>query len=234
VRRSASNPAVLTQKRPQNDSSCYVPGIVAQNQRLCLSVREVAARFLGFNSSMERSMARRNRTINLPAPYLRRVLARSIAHRRPRAYPFCLPFLRDDFELSFDRPITIIAGVKRTGKSTLLEGIAGARGYDEAGAARVTAGRSFRATEVMGGELSEAFAGRAGFRKLPRAGSSGQRVSFRSRDTLTSQQSIRGLPLALLTAKAFLRFFEERCQKQASSSSMNRKPRCRPRARWNF
>ena len=40
-----------------------------------------------------------------------------IANRE--AYPFCLPLLRDDFELSFDKAITIIVGENGTGKSTL-------------------------------------------------------------------------------------------------------------------
>jgi predicted ATPase len=61
-------------------------------------------------------------------------LARSVTHRRA-AYPFCLPFLRDDFELSFDRSMTIIVGENGTGKSTLLEGIAVLAGYDEPAAA---------------------------------------------------------------------------------------------------
>ena len=67
--------------------------------------------------------SRRNRTINLPAPYLRRVWLDPSRIDDREAYPFCLPFLRDDFELSFDRPITIIVGENGTGKSTLLEGI---------------------------------------------------------------------------------------------------------------
>jgi predicted ATPase len=54
--------------------------------------------------------SKRKQTINMPAPYLRRIWldADRIADRA--AYPFCLPFLSDDFELNFDRPITIIVG----------------------------------------------------------------------------------------------------------------------------
>ena len=77
--------------------------------------------------------SRRNRTINLPAPYLKRLWLDPSRIADRKAYPFCLPFLRDDFELSFDRPITIIVGENGTGKSTLLEGIAVLAGYDEAG-----------------------------------------------------------------------------------------------------
>jgi predicted ATPase len=68
--------------------------------------------------------SRRNRTINMPAPYLRQVWLETERIVDRAAYPFCLPFLKNEFELSFDRPITIIAGENGTGKSTLLEGIA--------------------------------------------------------------------------------------------------------------
>jgi predicted ATPase len=99
--------------------------------------------------------SRRNRTIDLPAPYLKRLWLDSSRVPDRAAYPFCLPFLRDDFELSFDRPITIIAGENGTGKSTLLEGIAVLAGYDEAGG-----GKGYMpvdhsdALEKMGGRLS--------------------------------------------------------------------------------
>ena len=78
-------------------------------------------------------MARRNKPINLPAPYLKRIWLEPSRVTDRAAYPFCLPLLRDDFELSFDKAITIIVGENGTGKSTLLEGIAVLAGYDEAG-----------------------------------------------------------------------------------------------------
>ncbi len=53
-------------------------------------------------------MGRRgNRTINLPAPYLRRVWLDPSQAGDRKAYPLCLPIFADDFELSFDSPITI-------------------------------------------------------------------------------------------------------------------------------
>ena len=75
-------------------------------------------------------MSSGKRTIRLPAPYLRRLWLDPDRVADRKAYPFCLPFLRDDFELSFDRCITIIVGENGTGKSTLLEGIAVLAGYD--------------------------------------------------------------------------------------------------------
>src|SRR5215472_10316558 len=101
--------------------------------------------------------SRRSRTINMPAPYLKRIWLDPSRIADRDAYPFCLPLLRDDFELSFDRAITIIAGENGTGKSTLLEGIAALAGYDGAGG-----GKGYRpvdhsgALEKMGGELSTA------------------------------------------------------------------------------
>src|SRR3979490_3625238 len=105
--------------------------------------------------------SKRNRTIDMPAPYLRRIWLEPSRIEDRAAYPFCLAFLQDDFELSFDRSITIIVGENGTGKSTLLEGIAVLAGYDDAGG-----GKGYRpvdhspAAEVMGGELSEALRGR--------------------------------------------------------------------------
>jgi predicted ATPase len=77
--------------------------------------------------------SRRKRPINLPAPYLKRLWLEPSRIADRKDYPFCLPFLGDNFAVSFDRPITIIVGENGTGKSTLLEGIAVLAGYDEAG-----------------------------------------------------------------------------------------------------
>jgi len=106
--------------------------------------------------------SKRKRDINLPAPYLKRVWLEPSAIKDREAYPFCLPFLRDGFELNFDRPITIIVGENGTGKSTLLEGIAVMSGFDDAGGAKgYRAVDHSEALEVMGGKLSEAL--RAGW-----------------------------------------------------------------------
>src|SRR6186997_3487396 len=101
--------------------------------------------------------SRRNRPINLPAPYLKRIWLDPSKIADRGAYPFCLPLLRDDFELSFDRAITIIVGENGTGKSTLLEGIAVLSGFDEAGGGPGyrTVDRT-KAIEETGGELATA------------------------------------------------------------------------------
>jgi predicted ATPase len=162
--------------------------------------------------------SKRNRTINMPAPYLQRVWLDPSRIEDRKAYPFCLPFLRDDFELTLDQPITIIVGENGTGKSTLLEGIAVLAGYDEAGG-----GRGYRsvdhsnAVEAMGGQLSSAL--RASW--LPRItnGWFFRAESFFSvaRYLDEAARDAGFAPPDFLShshGEGFLRFFEERCQKQ--------------------
>jgi predicted ATPase len=163
--------------------------------------------------------SRRNRTVRLPAPYLRRVWIEPSRVTDRAAYPFCLPFLHDAFELSFDRSITIIVGENGTGKSTLLEGIAVLAGYDEAGG-----GKGYRpvdhsnAIEAMGGELSEAL--RASWLPKITNGWFFRAESFFSVARYLDEAA-RGTPgppppdfLSHSHGEGFLRFFEERCQKQ--------------------
>jgi predicted ATPase len=157
--------------------------------------------------------SRRKRDIRMPAPYLRRVWLDPSRVPDREAYPFCLPFLHDEFELSFDRPITIIAGENGAGKSTLLEGIAVLAGYDEAGG-----GKGYRpvdhsnASETMGGELSEAL--RAAW--LPKI-TKGWFFRAESFFSVARYLDAVGSPSDFLSyshGEGFLRFFEERCQKQ--------------------
>src|SRR6266700_1249648 len=117
--------------------------------------RDSAAECTG--GGWRRMSPKRNRNINLPAPYLKRIWLDASLVAEPQAYPFCLPFLQKGFELGFDRAITIVVGENGTGKSTLLEGIAVLAGYDEAGG-----GKGYMpvdhsgAIEVAGGTLSKA------------------------------------------------------------------------------
>ena len=158
--------------------------------------------------------SRRNRPINLPAPYLRRVWLEPSRIADRAAYPFCLPFLSDDFELNFDKAITIIVGENGTGKSTLLEGVAVLAGYDEAGG-----GKGYRpvdhssAMEVMGGQLSSAF--RASW--LPKV-TNGWFFRAESFFSVARYLDEAGSPYADFLShshgEGFMRFFEERCQRQ--------------------
>src|SRR5882757_3893962 len=158
--------------------------------------------------------SRRNRKIDMPAPYLKRVWLDSTKRGDPAAYPFCLPFLQSDFALDFDRAITIIAGENGTGKSTLLEGIAVLAGYDEAGG-----GKGYRpidhsnAIEAMGGSLSKAL--RASWLPKITNGWFFRAESFfsvaRYLDEVSSPYADF---LSHSHGEGFMRFFEERCQRQ--------------------
>ena len=160
---------------------------------------------------------RRNRLINLPAPYLKRIWLDASLVKEPQAYPFCLPFLRDEFSLSFDRAVTIIVGENGTGKSTLLEGIAALAGYDEAGG-----GKGYRpvdhsrAIEAMGGRLSQAL--RASWLPKITNGWFFRAESFFSVARYLEEAAAGvGSPPDFLShshGEGFLRFFEERCQRQ--------------------
>src|SRR5438874_4313938 len=162
--------------------------------------------------------SRRNRPINLPAPYLKRIWLDPSRVTDREAYPFCLPLLKDDFELSFDRSITIIVGENGTGKSTLLEGIAVLAGYDEAGGGKgyMPVDHS-NAIEVMGGRLAEAL--RASWLPKITNGWFFRAESFFSvaRYLDEAARDAAGAPPDFLShshGEGFLRFFEERCRKQ--------------------
>jgi predicted ATPase len=165
--------------------------------------------------------SRKKRDINMPAPYLRRLWLDQSRVPDPEAYPFCLPFLRDGFELSFDRAITVIVGENGTGKSTLLEGIAALAGYNGAGGGKgyMTVDHS-DALEVMGGVLSDAL--RAGWLPKITNGWFFRAESFfsvaRYLDEAAIESPMGGGPppdyLSHSHGEGFLRFFNERCQKQ--------------------
>jgi predicted ATPase len=167
--------------------------------------------------------SRRNRPINLPAPYLKRIWLEPSRITNREAYPFCLPLLRGDFELSFDRAITIIVGENGTGKSTLLEGIAALAGFDEAGGGRghMPVDHS-EAIEAMGGRLSTAL--RASWLPKITNGWFFRAESFfsvaRYLDKVNNELIPgvgRGIPPDFLShshGEGFLRFFKERCQRQ--------------------
>jgi predicted ATPase len=161
---------------------------------------------------------RRNRPTKLPAPYLKRIWLDPARVTDPAAYPFCLPFLQNGFELDFEHAITIIVGENGTGKSTLLEGIAALAGYDEAGG-----GKGYMpvdhssAIEVMGGSLSDAL--RAAWLPKITTGWFFRAETFFSVARYLDRSAVGAgnIPPDFLShshGEGFLRFFEERCQRQ--------------------
>jgi predicted ATPase len=164
--------------------------------------------------------SRKKRDINLPAPYLKRLWLDPARVPDREAYPFCLPFLHDEFSLTFDRAVTIIAGENGTGKSTLLEGIAQLAGYDGAGGGKgyMTVDHS-NAIEAMGGDLAEAL--RASWLPKITKGWFFRAESFfsvaRYLDDAARDDPFGGPPPDFLShshGEGFLRFFNERCQRQ--------------------
>jgi predicted ATPase len=162
--------------------------------------------------------SKRSRIVNLPAPYLKRVWLDASKVSDPKAYPYCLPFPRDGFELAFDRAVTIIVGENGAGKSTLLEGIAALAGYDEAGGAKgYRPVDHSQAIEAMGGRLSDAL--KASWLPKLTNGWFFRAESFFSvaRYLDTAAMDGGGAPPDFLShshGEGFLRFFEERCQRQ--------------------
>jgi predicted ATPase len=158
-------------------------------------------------------MTRKSRETRLPAPYLKRLWLDPSRIPDRSAYPYCLPFLQDDFELSFSHAITIIVGENGAGKSTLLEGIAALAGYDEAGG-----GKGYRpvdhstALEKMGGELSSAL--RAAWLPKVTKGWFFRAETFFSVARYLDAVGSAADFLSHSHGEGFLRFFEERCQRQ--------------------
>ncbi len=163
-------------------------------------------------------MGRRNREVQLPAPYLRRIWLDDNLVTDRSAYPFCLPLFRHGFEIEFTHPITILVGENGTGKSTVLEGIAALAGYDDAGG-----GKGYRpvdhsnAFERSGGDLAKAI--KASW--LPRVtqGWFFKAESFFSVARYLDQSALEAgaAPPDFLShshGEGFLRFFEERCERQ--------------------
>lgn len=162
---------------------------------------------------------RRARDIRLKAPYLKRVWLDPGRIEDKDAYPFSLPLFRGlDFELEFERPVTIIAGENGTGKSTLLEGVAAFAGYDDAGGGKgyMPVDHS-RAVEKQGGRLGAALRGSW----LPRI-SNGWFFRAESFYAVARYLDMAALDvgetppdfLSHSHGEGFLRFFEERCQRQ--------------------
>ena len=158
---------------------------------------------------------KRNRPIRLPAPYLKRVRLDPalVSDADADAYPFCLPFLRNGFDLSFDKAVTIVAGENGAGKSTLLEGIAALAGYDQAGGAKgFRTVNHAQSIEVSGTVLADAL--RASWLPKITTGWFFRAESFFSVARWLDAMGGDADYLAHSHGEGFLRFFEERCQRQ--------------------
>ncbi|WP_129792732.1 AAA family ATPase [Sphingosinicella sp. CPCC 101087] len=161
-------------------------------------------------------MARARRHTSLPPPYLKRIWLDPAVEADSSRYPFCLPLFKDpEFELRFERPVTIIVGENGTGKSTLLEGIAVMAGFPEAGGGQgYRTDSSQRAVAKDGGQLVPALRGSW----LPKIGHGWffRAESFFSVARYLDEAALDGgfAPPDYLShshGEGFLRFFGERC-----------------------
>lgn len=154
---------------------------------------------------------------SLPPPYLKRVWLDPDKVTDRVAYPFCLPFLTDDFEVTFSKAVTIIVGENGVGKSTLMEAIASVAGYDHSGG-----GKGYRpvdhtdAVEVAGDKLAPAL--RVSWLPKVTNGWFFRAESFFSvARYLDDAARDSGAPppdfLSHSHGEGFLRFFTERCSR---------------------
>jgi len=159
-------------------------------------------------------MAKKEWETRLPAPFLKRVWLEHEKVREREDYPFCLPIFRDGFDLTFNSPITIIVGENGTGKSTILEGIARMAGYDDAGG-----GQGYRpvdhsrAIEATGGQLGPWLRG-SWLPKVTRGWFFRAETFFSVARYLDEVGSRQADFLSHSHGEGFLRFFQERCQRQ--------------------
>lgn len=154
----------------------------------------------------------------LRAPFLKSVRFDPARAPDPRVYPFDLGWLKDDFELRFETPITILVGENGTGKSTLIEAIAALAGFDEAGGGPgyIPMDHS-KAVERGGGGLSAAL--KASWLPMVKTGWFFKAESFFSVARYLDQAALDANEpppdyLSHSHGEGFLRFFEERLPKR--------------------
>jgi predicted ATPase len=130
-------------------------------------------------------------------------------------YPLNQPWLnRGDFELEFEKPVTIIVGENGSGKSTLLEALATVVGFSEAGGGR---GHSpvdpSNASGRDGGMLGKAF--RASWLPKMSNGFFFRAETFFSLSRYLDDSGSRYADfLSHSHGEGFIRFFEERSEAQ--------------------
>lgn len=158
------------------------------------------------------------RHTTLSPPYLKRVWFDASVEHDPEDYPYCIPLFRSGaFELTFDNPITIIAGENGVGKSTLLEGIAVLAGFDESGGGPgYRAVDNSRASETGGGELARLLkaswlpkVSRGWFFRAESFFSVARYLDEAARDAGATAPDF----LSHSHGEGFIRFFEERCSR---------------------
>lgn len=164
-------------------------------------------------------MSRKRTGTSLPPPFLKRISLIADRMVGKTGYPFDLPWLADpEFEINFTAPVTIIVGENGTGKSTLIEAIAGLSGYDQAGGGKGYAPVDHtKAIDESGSALGDVM--RAAWLPKVTNGWFFKAESFFSvaRYLDDAAREGGGAPPDFLShshGEGFLRFFEERMSRQ--------------------
>lgn len=163
-------------------------------------------------------MAKRNRTTNLPPPFLKRVWLPEEywqSGRESDEYPFSLSLIRSGaLDLHFERSVTTLVGENGSGKSTILEAIAVMAGFDERGGAQGM--RAVGQSENSGsdaGTLGELL--RGAWLPQIRQGWFFRAETFHAVATyLDDSGSTHANFLSASHGEGFLQFFEERLERQ--------------------
>lgn len=159
-------------------------------------------------------MAKKDWETKLPAPFLKRVWLEPENIREREDYPFSIPFIKSGFDLDFETAVTIIVGENGSGKSTILEGIAALAGYDDAGGGKgyMPVDHS-NAREISGGKLGPHLRA-AWLPKVTRGWFFKAETFFSVARYLDAVGSNDADFLSHSHGEGFLRFFQERCQRQ--------------------
>jgi predicted ATPase len=163
-------------------------------------------------------MSRKQRPTTLPPPFLKRVWLpgeRAGDGLDWDAYPLSLPVMQiGGFDVTFEKPVTIIVGENGSGKSTLLEAIATMAGFsDSGGAAGMRAVEQSAASGEDGARLGELLKA-AWLPQIRRGWFFRAETFFSVARYLDEAGSPRAGYLRASHGEGFLSFFEERLSEQ--------------------
>ena len=163
-------------------------------------------------------MSRKARTTSLPPPFLKRVWLPKEAGGDDLdwdRYPLSLPIIQSGgFDVSFEKPVTIIVGENGSGKSTILEAIATMAGFSDAGGAQGM--RAVERSNVSGedGARLGALIKGAWLPQVRRGWFFRAETFFSVARYLDESGSRRADYLSASHGEGFLSFFEERLREQ--------------------
>jgi len=97
--------------------------------------------------SAPKSMSRR-KPIRAASPFLKRAYTPP-DRVRSGTFPFTIPSLSEGIDLRFDNPVTFFVGENGSGKSTVLEAIAGHAGFNLSGGSKNHSYEDYRTESTL-------------------------------------------------------------------------------------